>query len=324
MPNARRSRTPDEDGLQHLLAWVQDGVVSRRQLRALQFTPADLARMVRHKDLVRAVPGVFVNHTGRLTQQQREWVAVLVHWPAVLTGLSALPGSPPRAVVDVAIAHHRKVRPVDGVRTRRTSDLDDRADWRRGPPRIKITHALIDAASELRDDVPAAYRLMADVVQTRQTTAVEVAAVLRTRRIAGQRLLLEMLDDLATGACSVLEREWLRVERAHGLPSGSRQSPGKAGGRSTERDVLYADHDVLVELDGRAFHDSAAARDNDARRDLEARVVEDVVTIRLTYGMVFGTPCWTAVHVARLLRRGGWGGVFRHCPSCPPDLDVSL
>ncbi|MDO9458389.1 hypothetical protein [Nocardioides sp.] len=116
---------PDTEGLRHLLEWVQDGVVSRRQLLSLHFTHGDIERMLRRKDLVRVVPGVFVNHTGELTRQQREWVAVLAHWPSALTGLSALPHPPPRAVIDVAIADNRTVKPVDRVRAHRKPDLAD-------------------------------------------------------------------------------------------------------------------------------------------------------------------------------------------------------
>jgi hypothetical protein len=317
-----REKDPDTEGLAHLLTWVQDGV-SRRQLRGLHFTHGDLERMLRRKELARVVTGVFVNHTGELTRQQREWVAVHAHWPAALAGLSALPSPPPRAVIDVAIAQHRTVKPVQRVRAHRTSDLDTRVDWTCAPPRMKLEHALIDAVTDQRTDVLAMFRLLADVVQTKRTSAAAVAKALKTRRVPGKAVLLEMLDDLATGACSVLEREYLvRVERAHGLPEGRRQAPGTAAGRRTERDVHYVRHGLLVELDGRAFHDNARARDDDARRDLDARVGEELVTVRLTYGLVLGTPCWTATRVAHLLRRGGWSGTFLRCPSCPDHLDV--
>lgn len=317
-----REHAPDAESLDHLLTWVQDGVVARRQLRALRFTHGDLERMLRRKELVRVVDGVFVDHTGPPTRAQREWVAVLAHWPSALWGLSALPSPPPRAVVDVAIAHDRTVVPVAGVRAHRMPDLAGRVDWRAAPPRVMLEHALVDAASAGRDDVAATYGLLADVVQTRRTSARQVAEVLASRRVAGKRLLLAMLDDLATGACSVLEREWLRVERAHGLPVGQRQAPGASGGRPTARDVHYADHGVVVELDGRAFHDNARARDLDGRRDLDARAEEDLVSVRLTYGLVFSTPCSTAASIARLLHRGGWAGSMRPCPNCPSTVDL--
>ena len=46
---------------------------------------ADIARMLRRRDLVTVLPGVYVNHTGAQTWEQRAWAAVLYFWPAALT-----------------------------------------------------------------------------------------------------------------------------------------------------------------------------------------------------------------------------------------------
>jgi very-short-patch-repair endonuclease len=88
-------------------------------------------------------------------------------------------------------------------------------------------------------------------------------------------------------------------------------------GGSVYRDVPYVEHGLLVELDGRAFHDNAAARDRDAERDLDAHVTHRSTTVRLTYGQVFTQGCRTIRKVATLLERRGWTGPFRRCPDCP-------
>ncbi|WP_148615969.1 type IV toxin-antitoxin system AbiEi family antitoxin domain-containing protein [Nocardioides rubriscoriae] len=315
----RPTRALDREQLKVLLTLVQDGVVSRRQLLDLGANDDDIERMVRRRELYRRHPGVYVNHSGPLTRQQREWVAVLVHWPAALTLGSALPDPPYSAVVHVAIDLRRTVKPVAGVMAHRTACLTDRVDWRAAPPRMRLAHTVIDLASRVvLADPLAAFRLLAEAAQTRRTTAATIADVLRGRRVAGRTLLLEMLDDLATGACSVLEREYLRaVERAHGLPQGRRQKPSSTRTRSAYRDVEYEDHDLIVELDGRASHDSARGRDADADRDLEARVSQGATTVRLTYGLVFGTPCRTAGHIGTLLQQRGWQGAATPCPRCP-------
>jgi predicted methyltransferase len=49
------------------------------------------------------------------------------------------------------------------------------------------------------------------------------------------------------------------------------------------RDVVYAEFEQVVELDGRLFHDSADARDADLDRDLDA-AVERLGTVRLGWG----------------------------------------
>ena len=161
------------------------------------------------------------------------------------------------------------------------------------------------------------FRTLADVCQTRRTTAARIGEVLGMRgRVPGKALMLDLLDDLATGACSVLEREYLRIESLHGLPEGKRQKPSTSAGKSAYRDVDYEEFGVLVELNGRAFHDDALSWDLDALRDLDTLVDSDRPTVRLTYGLVFGSPCQTMAKVGVLLRRRGWTGTIRRCPDC--------
>ncbi|KAA1421675.1 type IV toxin-antitoxin system AbiEi family antitoxin domain-containing protein [Nocardioides humilatus] len=73
------------DALGSLLS-QQDGVIARRQMLSTGFTPAFVARKVRRREWVQVHPGVYVDHTGALTWQQRAWAAVLACWPAALDG----------------------------------------------------------------------------------------------------------------------------------------------------------------------------------------------------------------------------------------------
>ena len=63
----------------------QSGVVARRQAVSLGLGPADLARLVRRRELAGVNPGVYVDHTGPLTRHQRTWAAVLFCWPSALS-----------------------------------------------------------------------------------------------------------------------------------------------------------------------------------------------------------------------------------------------
>ncbi|WP_227467205.1 hypothetical protein [Nocardioides lijunqiniae] len=85
-------------------------------------------------------------------------------------------------------------------------------------------------------------------------------------------------------------------------------------GATVYRDVDYGG--VVVELDGRLFHDSTEARDRDLERDLDAATY-GAATVRLGYAQVFGRGCSTAVKVARVLQRHGWPGAVTRCGSCP-------
>jgi hypothetical protein len=69
------------------------------------------------------------------------------------------------------------------------------------------------------------------------------------------------------------------------------------------RDAAYGET-LLVELDGRLFHDSTTQRDADFERDLDA-AVGGQSTPRLSWGQVFDRPCSTAAKVARILQAHG-------------------
>lgn len=307
----------DTDELDHLLKWVQDGVVARWQLRDLGAREHDIVRMVRRRELAIAHSGIYVNHTDPLTWEQRTWVAVLACWPAALSHQSACPGAPVDGPVHVAIGHRRSVQPPARVVVHRTADFDARVDWRKSPPRVHPGHAALDVAL-LKGSVSDRFRVFADACQTRDVSVADIREALASRRRVPDRALLEaLLDDLGTGACSVLERGYLDLERRHGLPAADRQRSDTLAGHRVYRDAPYAEQGLVVELDSRAFHDTAAARDRDAERDLDTRVADETTTIRLTYGQVFDHGCETIRKVATLLERRGWPGPFHRCPDCP-------
>jgi hypothetical protein len=312
--------------VEHLLTWVQDGVVARRQILGAGGTDRDISRLLRRRELTQVCRGVYVNHSGRLTWTQRQWAGVLAFWPAALAHVSALP-DPPTAVLHVAVAPGRNLRPLPRIVVHRTPDFDKRAELDRSPPAIRLEHALIDVICDDlgREDVPAAFAALARVCATRRTSPERIQRTLASRRrVTGRHTLEAMLDDVRDGACSVLERGYLhRVERAHGLPVGARQTHSTATGGTTYQDVRYREQGVIVELDGRAFHDSPFDRDRDALRDLAELSRSGLVTTRVTYGLVYGDACRTARLIADLLRQRGWRGRLRACPKCPAGLALT-
>lgn len=317
MPPDDTPPAPDIAGLRHLTTYVQDGVVSRAQLGSLGFRPHDVRRMLRRRELSVVHPGVYVQHTGPPTWPQRAWAAVLATG-GVLTRESALPKPPERAPIQVAVDVRRTVARLEGVTVHRTAHLAARVAPGSAPPRVTTAHAAVELA-DLAADEHAAYRVLADVLHSREVVEADLAATIAARsRLRRRALLVELVADLATGAASVLERAYLRdVERAHGLPVGRRQARGSVDGRTVLRDVSYDDFGTYVELDGRAFHDTPAARDRDLARDLTAVVADGRTTVRLGYRQVLGDACATAVAVGRLLQGRGWTGGPATCPRCP-------
>jgi hypothetical protein len=267
--------------------------------------------------------GVYVTHTGELTWLQRAWAAVLFSGPAALSHQSAVraaegPGrhDAERAEIHVVVGRNRHLVAPPGVQLHRTAGFSDRVQWNRSPPRVRYEEAVLDLAVEATDDF-ASVALLARAVQSRRTTAQRMLTALGGReRVRRREWVGAVLHDVADGACSVLEQGYLRrVERPHGLPRASRQegAAGRAG--RIYRDVSYREA-LEVELDGRLFHDTAEGRDRDFDRDL-LTLVSGHSTARLSWGQVFGRPCWTAGQIARLLEERGWAGAPRECgPEC--------
>jgi hypothetical protein len=188
----------------------------------------------------------------------------------------------------------------------RTPHLEERAQWHLGPPRIRYEDAVLDVASQARSDFVALGEL-SRAVQGRRTTAQRLLAALEQRRRVPRRTWMSgVLDDVASGACSVLEHGYLdRVERRHGLMRARRQVRDRIGAGVIYRDVEY--HvGLVVELDGRLFHDTTTQRDADLDRDL-VTAVTGKDSVRLSYGQVFDRSCWTAGHIAAMLESRGWG-----------------
>lgn len=309
-------------GMRQLLE-AQGGVVARRQLIATGLDENDIRRLVRRRELAPVHPGVFVDHTGEPSWSQRAWAAVLYAWPAALSGRSALRvtdgrehGQDDADDIDVVVSHDRRVRPRKGVRVERRRRLDDHVLWNLGPPRLRYEEAVLDVAISAATDLDA-IAVLAAACGRRRTTAGRLAAALQERSRAPRRTwLTAVLDDVGAGTCSVLEHGYLRrVERAHGLPPARRQLRTFALSGPVYRDAEVAGL-LVVELDGRTFHDTAAARDRDMERDLDA-TLDGRATVRLGWGQVFDRPCGTAVKIAALLGTLGWDGAPRPCgPSC--------
>lgn len=194
--------------------------------------------------------------------------------------------------------------------------LDERVQWHLGPPRVRYHQAAVDVAAEASSDFQALGEI-ARAVQSRRTTATHMIEALADRQRVARRLWLQsVLRDVRQGTCSVLEHGYLtRVERPHGLARTRRQVRDRLGAGTVYRDVDYT-VGLIVELDGRLFHDTTEQRDHDMDRDL-LTAVAGKDSVRLGYGQVFDRPCWTAEHIRTLLRARGWRGTGRPCgPMC--------
>ncbi|MET0520988.1 MAG: type IV toxin-antitoxin system AbiEi family antitoxin domain-containing protein [Jiangellaceae bacterium] len=310
---------PDIDRLLDL----QGGVIARRQLVAAGWDRHQIARMLRRRLWARVHEGVYVDHTGTLTWLQQAWAAVLFSWPAALSHESALraaEGPGRRDVIEtplhVVVERDRHLTAPQGVRLHRRRELERIVQWNVGPPRVRYEQAVVDVAAAASSEFEA-IALLSRAVQSRRTTARRLLEAISTRdRVSRRRWISSVLGDIADGTCSVLEHGYLtRVERPHGLPRAKRQDAAAGRAGRIYRDTSYP-VPLVVELDGRLFHDSADGRDRDFDRDLLTQV-EGLATTRLSWGQVFDRPCWTAAQIGTLLQHHGWAGSPTPCgPDC--------
>lgn len=303
----------------------QAGVVSRGQALALGVDAVFVERMLRRREWVRVHDGVYVDHTGPLSQRQREWAALLRYPGSVLSARDALSaagldGGRRARRVDLAVPHGRRVARTPGIVVTQLRCFESAALLEASPPRLRVEHAaLLVASAATREDASVA--VLADVVREGATTTTRLVAALELHPSLPRRALLrQVLADVDEGAQSPLERRYLRdVERAHGLPRGERQVrevvrvvEGEVL-RWVVRDVRYRAQGCLMELDGRLGHSASLDRWADLQRDLDAAVNGDL-TLRAGWQQVLDR-CRLAAVVGGVLQARGWDGTPVPCRS---------
>ena len=141
-------------------------------------------------------------------------------------------------------------------------------------------------------------------------------AFVEPARVRHRAAVLLLTSTAGAGIESILEWRYLwHVERAHRLPAMVRQARRMAGSRF---DGSYPEHGLVVELDGREFHDAGRDRIRDNRTVLNL----GWVTLRYGWSDVLNEPCRVANEVAFALRQRGWEGRVATCPRCrgrPPS-----
>lgn len=302
----------------------QAGTLSRAQILAHGCTDEWIGHRLASQRWQRVHRGVYATFTGRLTWPARCWAATLFYGNgAALAGPTAIALALRQEPVDrrtivVAVDHDRRVTEPEGIELWRVSGLTTHVQPAREPARMRLESAVLLTASRARtpDD---AIATIADACQSWRTTAERLCTTLSElpSNLRFRRVLSEILADVATGAYSYLEVQYLRrVEKPHGLPTGSRQRVVRQGRYVWLRDVEYVGLDVITELDGRLGHETYDDRCNDLDRDNHASR-NGKHTARAGYRQVIATPCATAQVVGDLLRAGVWRGQLRRCgPEC--------
>ncbi|MGH8824338.1 MAG: hypothetical protein ACRDVN_07675 [Jiangellaceae bacterium] len=306
------------------LVKTQAGVVSSRQLTGSGVSIELAKKRVRAGRWQRLHRGVFAVFSGPVNRQAQIWAALL-RCGAGAT-VSHVTAAELEALCDridervhVTIPARRRVRGrYEGIVVHHAHRLGQSRHPTKRPRRTRIEATVLDLVdvSETAREVEA---WIVVACQKRLTTPLRLGDALAERRKIKWRGMAEsMLLDVAEGAQSMLERQFLRsVERAHRLPRGNRQRR-LAARRVIWIDVDYEPFRTRVELDGRLGHEGEG-RFRDRRRDNRATVGR-TWSLRYGHAEVFGTPCAVAAEVSLVLRERGWAGT---AVACGPDCGLA-
>jgi hypothetical protein len=261
--------------------------------------------------------GVFATFSGPVPRETQLWGAVLRvgehavlshHTAAELWRLSDASPDP----IHLTVPRKAASSAIPGLVLHFSSRIEEARHPARLPPQTKLEETALDLADLARTAEDAvAWPIRA--CQRRLTTADRVLVALEARgRARWRRDVADAIPDIRAGVHSPLELRYARnVERRHGLPRGDRQARVIRGVALQYLDVLYADHGVIVELDGVLAH-AGDGKGRDMRRD-NANTLGGYQTLRYSWVPVAYHACATALEVFSLLRRNGLRTPFRPC-----------
>lgn len=256
-----------------------------------------IGRWVRSGRLLRPYPGVVV-----LPERRDDWrtlaLAAVLATGGVLshgTALSVWRVLPPAASVHVSIDTARRALVRPGLVVHRVSSLP--ADRLGHFPVTHLARSLVDTwgwslgrngSAREREAVRGA---VLTTVRERQVSTRDIGQDLPRRpQLAGRSELVELLRLLDQGCQSELEIWGVRhVLTAPGLPTFVQQHRVRLRSGTVHLDAAVPDLLLDVELDGAAFHGSAADRERDTRRDV-ALAAAGWVVLRFSYRRLTTDP----------------------------------
>lgn len=293
------------------VAEAQHGALSLNQLRACGLSASAVRSRVARGQLRTLHRAVFAPGHRRLPAKGPFAAAVLAYGAgAVLSHRSAaaLHGllRDNRATVDVTVAGAERSR-TGRLRAHRSGLSPGDVTVLAGIPTTTVARTILDCAAEL--DARAVGRLCAEAELARAFDRAQLERLVRdgtghhgTRRLRAVLVELEHGESLTE---SDLEELLLGAFRTAGLPDPECQAEIPLGdGAHVRADFLWRSARLVVEADGRRFHDRLQAYRSDRARDL-ALLRAGYATVRFS-DLDARDPARCAAAVADLLRaRGG-------------------
>lgn len=256
-----------------------------------------ISAWIRQQRLLRPYPGVVV-----VPERWNEWptraMAAVLATDGALSHTSALAVwlvLPKEGPIHVSIPAGRRALRGSGLTVHRVRAL---AVDRLGPypvttlPRAVIdTWALAHATKANRRAKERARAVVIETLRERRVTDRELRTEVAMRpALPGRRAFVDLLGLVEQGCQSELEIWGVRnVLHGPGMPRFAQQHPVQLPWGTVHLDAALPELKVAVELDGAAFHGSAAARERDTRRDA-ALAARGWVVLRFSYRRLMTDP----------------------------------
>jgi very-short-patch-repair endonuclease len=263
----------------------QAGAISRRQLAGCEVTEDETRGLVRRRELIELLPGVYSPRPVPQSLEQLHWAAVL--WSGgTLSHRSAAPWwrvpVPGASIAHVTVADRRFRGKVPGVRVHRV-ELDSQAvTWCSGLPVTTRQRTVVDllrtekysAARDLRD------RALQLGWIDEQTIARSIDEQLgRT----GNPQLRRLRSEVVAGAQAESERILHGILRRAGLEGWMPQYRVRVGGRVRYIDVAFPELRIAIEVDGRSAHGDWSGRFDDDRERQNDLIAAGWHVLRFTW-----------------------------------------
>jgi very-short-patch-repair endonuclease len=282
-----------------LLASRQGGAFSFAQARELGYPSSTIADRLRRGAWTRRFAGVYTVGGTPLTRTGDLWAAQLAVGPAAAIthetsalchGAERLPSEP-----IVLTVRHRWHHRLDGVFVHQIDDLQPwhRTIWQ-GLPISRPARCVVELAATQPARVIG--MVADDLVRLRKTTYREIERVFTEVARPGKpgmARIAEVLDERGPGHVpphSERERALFDALAAGGLPAPHRQVPLPGRGAVPGiADGAYLDARMVLEADGRRWHERIEAARRDRARDLQV-VRAGWVPMRFGYELIVGDP----------------------------------
>ncbi len=282
------------------LAATQAGVISRPQLLGHGLSGSAVDRMLRSGRLSAALAGVYVVCGAPQSRDQRRWIALLAAGPAGVLGFESAARAHQLATVEhdgptVVIVRHSGFRRLHGVTAHQINDVrPHHVETVRRMPVTTVPRTIVDLAAIWRLGRMAL--VIDDAVAAHRTSIEAIGGCLHSvarRGKPGVKLLTILLDERGPGAvppASVLEAAFFRLVEGAGMQPPVRQHPlPRTDGATGLVDAAWPQWKLIVEIDGRRWHQRLADMRRDRDRDVQAAAAGWLV-VRFLHEHVVGAP----------------------------------